>query len=308
MPAAPPPFDESDRLEALRRTAMLDTGIEEFFEDLADSLQQSVHAPIVLVSLVDERRQWFKARRGLNATETTRDQAFCAHAILGNATLRVADARCDARFRDNPLVTSEPRIIAYAGAPLVLECGARLGTVCVVDNEPRQWSNAEISHLERHARLAARHIDARRAHLERDRHRFLELALARAELRYESVIQSASEGMVVLGPSGAIIDSNKAASEILGLSEDELYGRTPRDPRWRAVRANGQAFPGDNLPVVVTLRTGEPQRDVVIGVQTPTGEQRWLNINSYPVRATSGGRVDQVVAVFRVVQLEQARA
>lgn len=308
MAAAPLPFNESDRLTALQRAAILDTGAEEFFEDIVDSLQQVVDAPIVLVSLVDEQRQWFKARRGLDTAETPRDHAFCAHAILSNATLTVSDARLDARFRDNPLVTGEPRVVAYAGAPLVLECGARLGTVCAIDHAPRHWSKAEISHLERHARLAARHIDARRAHLERDRHRFLEMALARAEMRYESVIQSASEGMVVQGPSGAIIDSNRAASEMLGLSEDELFGRVSRDPRWRAVRANGQAFPGDEHPAMVTLRTGEPQHDVVMGIETPAGERRWLNINTYPVRTNPCGRVDQVVAVFRVVQLEQARA
>lgn len=308
MPAAPLPYNESDRLEALQRAAILDTGIEEFFEDIVDSLQQAIDAPIALVSLVDEQRQWFKARRGLSATETHRDHAFCAHAILNNTTLAVADARLDARFKDNPLVTGEPRVVAYVGAPLALECGARLGTVCAIDHAPRQWSRVEIAHLERHARLAARHIDARRAHIDRDRHRFLELALARSETRYRSVIQSASEGMVVHGPSGAIIDSNQAASEILGLSEDELFGRVSRDPRWRAIKTDGEAFPGDDHPAMVTLRTGEPQHDVVMGIETPAGERRWLNINSYPVRTHPGGRVDQVVAVFRVVKLEQPRA
>ena len=308
MPAASLPFNEPERLDALQRAAIMDTGAEEFFEDIVDSVQRVIDVPIALVSLVDEQRQWFKARRGLSATETDRDRAFCAHTILSNATLTVTDARLDARFRDNPFVTGEPHIVAYAGAPLVLECGARLGTVCAIDNAPRQWSKAEISHLERHARMAARHIDARRAHLERDRHRFLEMALARAESRYESVIQSASEGMVVQGPSGAIIDSNRAASEILGLSEDEMFGRVSRDPRWRAVRADGQEFPGDDHPSMVTLRTGVPQHDVVMGIETPSGERRWLNINSYPVRTNPGGRVDQVVAVFRVVPLEQARA
>ncbi len=307
MPAAHLPFDESSRIEALNRASILDTGIEEFFDDIVDSVRQAVGAPIVLVSLVDEQRQWFKARRGIDAAETHRDHAFCAHAILSDATLTVADARLDARFRDNPLVTGGPRIVAYAGAPLVLECGARLGAICAIDHAPRQWSKAEIAHLERHARLTARHIDARRAHLERDRHRFLELALARAETRYRSVIESTSEGMVVHGPSGAIIDSNQAASEILGLSEDELFGRASRDPRWRATKANGEAFAGDDHPAMITLRTGEPQHDVVMGIETPEGERRWLSINSYAVRTNPGGRVDQVVAVFRLVRVEQGQ-
>lgn len=305
MPAAPFPCNEAGRLEALLRAAILDTEVEQFFEDIVDSVQQVVGAPIVLVSLVDEWRQWFKARRGLEASETPRDQAFCAHAILGNATLIVQDSRLDARFRTNPLVTGGPRVIAYVGAPIVLECGARLGTVCAIDQTPRQWNNAEIAHIERNARLVARHIDARRAHLEQDRQRFLEMALARAETRYQSVIESMTEGMVVHGPSGAIIDSNPAASTILGLSEDELFGRSSPDPRWRAMREDGGAFPGEDHPAMVTLRTGEPQHGIIMGIETPSGERRWISINSYPVRRSTDGRVDQVVAVFRLVERNQ---
>ncbi len=300
------PHDETKRLEALFGASILDTGVEQFFEDIVDSVQHVVGAPIVLVSLVDEHRQWFKARRGLEPSESPRDHAFCAHAILSPASLVVGDARNDARFRDNPLVTGEPYVVAYAGAPITLESGVRIGTVCAVDQEPRQWSGLEILHLERNARLVARHIDARRAHIERDRHRFLEMALARAETRYKSVIESISEGLVVHGPSGAIIDSNPAASAILGLTEDELFGRVSRDPRWRAIKANGEDFPGDEHPAMMTLRTGEAQIGVVMGIETPAGERRWISINTYPIRRSGDWRVEQVVAAFRIVQNEPA--
>ena len=306
MTRAPYPLNETARLDALMRAAVLDTDAEQFFEDIVDSVQQVVPAPIVLISLVDEWRQWFKARRGLDAQETPRDHAFCAHAILNDATMVVQDSRQDGRFRDNPLVTGEPNVIAYAGAPIVLENGARLGTVCAIDNTPRHWTVAEIAHLERNARMVARHIDARRAHLEQDRQRFLELALSRAELRYQSVLESMSEGMVVHGVSGAIIDSNPAAAQILGLSEDELFGRVSKDPAWRSIQANGEDFPGDDHPAMVTLRTGVPQHGVIMGIETPKGERRWLSINSYPVRRLSDGEVDQAVAVFRIVEMNVA--
>lgn len=306
MPAATVPSNETSRLDALLNAAILDTEVEQFFEDIVDSVQQVVDAPIVLVSLIDERRQWFKARRGLDASETPRDHAFCAHAILNPATLIVGDARLDARFWDNPLVIGAPNVVAYAGAPIALECGVRIGTVCAIDQRPRLWSGVEVLHLERNARLVARHIDARRAHIERDRHRFLEMALARSETRYKSVIESISEGLVVLGPSGAIVDSNPAASAILGLSEDEMFGRVSRDPRWRALKANGEDFPGDEHPVMITLRTGEAQYGVVMGIETPAGERRWIVINSYPIRRSGDGRVEQVVAAFRIVQNDLA--
>lgn len=306
MARAPYPLDETARLDALMRTAILDTEAEQFFEDIVDSVQYVVPTPIVLISIVDEWRQWFKARRGLDAQETPRDHAFCAHAILNDATLIIEDARKDGRFQDNPLVTGEPHVIAYAGAPIVLENGARLGTVCAIDQTPRQWTAAEIAHLERNARLVARHIDARRAHLEQDRQRFLELALSRAELRYQSVLESMSEGMVVHGVSGAIIDSNPAAAQILGLSEDQLFGRVSKDPAWRSIKTSGEDFPGDEHPAMVTLRTGVPQHGVLMGVETPDGERRWLSVNSYPVRRPSDGAVDQVVAVFRIVEMNAA--
>jgi diguanylate cyclase len=305
MPPAPYSLDEPARLDALARASLLDTKAEPFFEDIVDSVQQVVSSPIVLISLVDEWRQWFKARRGLDVKETPRDQALCAHAILSDETLVVQDCRQDARFRDNPLVNGAPNFISYAGAPIVLENGTRLGTVCVIDHAPRQWSAREIAHIERHARLVARHIDARRAHLEQDRLRFLEASLNRSERRYQSVLESMSEGMVVHGRSGAIIDSNPAAADILGLSEGQLFGRISKDPAWRAITPTGEDFPGDDHPAMVTLRTGMPQQGVVMGVETPAGERRWLSINSYPVRSPSDGTVDQVVAIFHVLKPEE---
>lgn len=301
MPAAPIPANEAQRLEALARAAILDTETEIFFEDIVDSVQEVVRAPIVLISLVDQWRQWFKAQRGLDARETPRDQAFCAYAILGDAPLVVNDARSDARFSDNPLVTGPPNIAAYLGAPIMLPCGSRLGTVCAIDSSPRAWIDTEIAHVTRSARMVAQQIQARRAQLEQDRNRFLELALARAEARYQSVIETMTEGMVVHGPSGAIIDTNPSACAILGLSEDELFGRTSPDPRWRAIRPSGADFPGEEHPAMVTLQTGEAQHGIVMGVETPDGERRWLSINSYPVRRAADGRVDQVVVVFRQI-------
>lgn len=306
MPSAPYPPNESARLDALMRAAILDSGVEEFFEDAVDSLQRIVDAPIVFISLIDEWRQWMKAKRGLNLTETPRQHAFCAYTILNDRTLVIKDARLDARFADNPLVSGENAIVAYAGAPIVLPCGARLGAVCAVDHQPRDWNADEVAQLQRSARMVARHLDVRRGHLEKDRSRFLEVALARAEERYDSVLQSMSEGMVVHGPSGAIIDSNPAAWEILGLSQDELFGRASKDPRWRAIRADGSPFPGEEHPSMLTLGTGQPQHGVLMGVETPSGERRWLSVNSYPIRRPGDGRIDQVVAVFRLTDPPRA--
>jgi PAS domain S-box-containing protein len=296
---APLPPDEDERLVALYAAAIIDTGEEEFFEDIVDTVQSVVHAPIVLVSLVDEWRQWFKASRGLGVREMPRDRAFCAYTILSDGLLVVANARKDPRFSANPLVTGAPHIAAYAGAPIRLACGARLGAVCAIDTTPRDWTDAELAHLQRSARLVSRHIDTRRAHIEQHRQRFLERALEGSAARYRSVIGSMTEGMVVQGPSGAIIDCNRAACDILGLSEDEMFGRASVDPRWRATRPSGEDFPGEDHPAMVVLRTGAPQTGIIMGIRTPDDEQRWLSINAYPIRNGEDQIVRQSVTVFR---------
>jgi EAL domain-containing protein (putative c-di-GMP-specific phosphodiesterase class I)/GGDEF domain-containing protein len=138
----PTPPDESKRLATLRQLCLLDTPADRAFDLITQLAARSLRTPIALVSLIDEQRQWFKSRVGLAAPQTPRSQAFCAHAIHNPELLVVADARQDPRFRDNPLVTGPPFIRFYAGAPLILADGTGLGTLCVIDSEPRHVFDA----------------------------------------------------------------------------------------------------------------------------------------------------------------------
>jgi signal transduction histidine kinase len=160
---APLPVDEPARLAALLDTQVLDTPPEEDFDDIAQLASEICGTPMGLVSLVDQDRQWFKAKVGLDIAETSRDLSFCAYAIHGHDLLEVPDASRDVRFADNPIVKSEDLGIRfYAGAPVVLDGTHSVGTVCVVDHVPRELTGEQRRSLRSLARHAAVQLELRR--------------------------------------------------------------------------------------------------------------------------------------------------
>jgi len=174
------PADESRRLLALWSTQLLDTAEEPRFDRLTGLVKQCLGTEIVLISLVDEQRQWFKSRQGLEACETHREISFCGHAILADGLFIVEDASEDWRFADNPLVTEAPHIRFYSGAPLHYE-GFPIGTLCLIDSKPRLLSQAERGILRQFADAVEQEIVDR---LEQ----FAQQQLAESELLYRSVL------------------------------------------------------------------------------------------------------------------------
>lgn len=157
-PAMPP--DERTRLETLRSLNLLDTAPEERFDRLTRLAKRMFGVPISLVSIVDADRQWFKSKQGLDAEETPRDISFCGHAILGDEVFMIPNALEDERFADNPLVTGEPNIRFYAGCPLKVHNGSKLGTLCLIDREPRKFDDEDLALLRDLAAMAEQEIAA----------------------------------------------------------------------------------------------------------------------------------------------------
>ncbi len=156
------PLHEKKRMSTLRSLAVLDTPNDPILDELVQAASLITGTPIAVVSLVDEHRQWFKAIIGLDAKETPRDVAFCAHAIHSTEIFEITDATKDIRFANNPLVTSDPSIRFYAGAPLVSSEGAELGTLCVIDRQPRVLTQTQREILIRLSRAATMLLERNR--------------------------------------------------------------------------------------------------------------------------------------------------
>ena len=159
--STPTAGSEAARVAALDRYAILDTEPEQSFDDLIILASHVCQTPMAMLSLVDDHRQWFKSKVGVQVRETPRDISICAHAIQQRELFIVPDTLQDSRFRNNPLVVNEPHVRFYAGTPLVNEDGFALGTLCVVDREPRELNADQKEALEALGRLALRQMELR---------------------------------------------------------------------------------------------------------------------------------------------------
>jgi len=215
MSSAPLPTGESERLRALHELDVLDTAPEAEFDALVKAAALVCGVPISLVSLIDADRQWFKANVGLpGVSETPREVAFCAHAILENGLFEVPDALADPRFASNPLVTAAPDIRFYAGATLRLHDGSHVGTLCVIDREPRQLTPTQREVLGHLAAAAVQALESRR----------MARGFAASESRFRALSEAAPLGVFATDAQGGCIYANERWQTIYGLSQADAMG------------------------------------------------------------------------------------
>ena len=293
MTPAALPADEDARLAALRGLGVLDTPAEAEFDALVQAASTVCGTPIALVSLVDEGRQWFKANCGLaGATEMPRDLAFCAHAILDDELFVVADALADVRFADNPLVTSWPGMRFYAGAPVRLASGHRIGTLCVIDHRPRQLDATQRDVLISLSKAVSRALEGRQA---AQQLRGALNALEGQRQMLDATLCSIEDAVLTTDSAGRINWVNPAAERLLGRSAPWLQGRSLR----RAVALRSGDRCGISAALAVAADGGSARLPPDATLNTAAGQV--LAVEGVASANRSGACVSGAVLVLRDV-------
>jgi signal transduction histidine kinase/CheY-like chemotaxis protein/HPt (histidine-containing phosphotransfer) domain-containing protein len=265
---APLPVHEAERLRELSSYEILDTPPDVEFDDIVLLASALCNCPIAAISLVDAERQWFKARVGLTPTETSRDIAFCAHAILDVSVMQVSDASADPRFQNNPLVTGELGIRFYAGFPLVGSGGLPLGTLCVIDKTPREISATQLESLQSLGRLAVTQLELRRTLI---RNRDAQRRIAQSEEALSMAVVAGSIGLWNLNLISESLTMSTLLETMLELSH--VGGPHAARELFDRVHPEDRAALEESMHEAIVQRS---QLDIEFRVLLANGQVRWL--------------------------------
>jgi len=286
MMKPPTPENEGGRLEALRRYSALDTPPEEAFDRITRLAAAHLDVPTVLISLVDETRQWFKARHGLDVDKTPRDIAFCAHTIMGDVPMIVPDTLLDARFRDNPLVTGAPHVRFCAGVPLRSHDGHNLGALCAMDSAPKTLTAEQTRVLVDLANLVVDGLELRlvgeEARQEAAGREAIEDELRKSEERMRDIINASSDWLWEMGPDLRFTFFSKSFRDITCIDPQALIGKSHPE-----LVAEGEDS-GKRERLHIDLEKRRPFRNYRYEIKRSDGTTLHLGISGKPVFGDKG--------------------
>lgn len=290
MKIAPPHPEESKRIMALKKLEILDTDAEKEFDDIAQVAKLFFQVSMVTISFVDEHRQWFKSKVGINIQGTDRKSSFCSHTILQKDIFIVPDTLKDERFYDNPNVTDGIKLRFYAGFPILdPETHLPVATLCLLDTVPRDLDENQKFTL----RALAHQVQ-----------KLIELKVkvkSIAELFKKTTFQRVSfetmtEGIVIHDDTGRIVDYNQSALNILNVTEDQIKGL--EGSHWVTIKENGEPYPVDERPAALCLQTGSKITNSVLGIKFEAEQVRWISVNVSPIFLEQKAQPTHVVATF----------
>lgn len=291
---------EQERIAALRSLEVLDTAAEQDYDDLCSLASQLCGTPISLISFVDEARTWFKSSIGLSVTETSRDIAFCAHAIWQPEVLIVNDATLDQRFSENPLVKADPKIRFYAGMPLVTSDGFPVGALCVIDRIPRDLTAQQREALRILRDQVVRLLEMRRKEVQLNHamttQERVQRVLHETEQRFFQFLDALPNGVFVIDSDGNPFYANQAAKKLLGKGIVSRAGPEELADTYQAyVAGTSQEYPVSRMPVVRAL-SGETS--MVTDMEIHRGNKRIpVQVWGAPIYDNEG-KVDYAIAAF----------
>lgn len=277
MKSAEKPINEKERQLALESYDVIGTSEEACYDQLTQLASQICGTKISLVSLIDKNRQWFKSHHGLEATETPRELAFCAHALFDRAVLHVPDSRKDHRFSDNPLVTGEPRVIFYAGAPLIDAQGFALGTLCVIHDKPKKLSKKQLKALEVLAEQVVVQFRLRR-----------ELKIKKD---FQLQIAKLSEQVPAMVYQYRVYPDGKDSFPFVTEAIDKIYELTPEQVKQDGSLVFSRIHPDDVAAVKESFRKSKDDLSVceqTYRVVLPQSGERWLSGFAKPEKLDDG--------------------
>jgi PAS domain S-box-containing protein len=258
-----------------------------------------------VLTIFDERRSVQLSVSSGERIDVANDPTLCAMTLAAGETVLIPDARADPKTANTFFVAGPPFARSYVGTLVGADPEVPIGVLCIAHSEPNKFAHAEMARLERVAELVNSFLANRRETIRANRAAAQTEKERRRQLQFELIFDAIHEGVNVYSMDGRIVESNRSGYELVGLTREQQLGLAYVDPRWTIVTPEGAPIAPDDLPIARVLRHGEPARNVVLGIDLPTGERRWLSVNGAPIRNPETGALEYGVVTYRDITLQR---